>query len=125
VVGYTHLDFDIWDPKNNMSAEYSLSGPNIGIGLKASSTAAGPYTDFVTDHDMTADGFGCTGSVISGGGGSDSFFILTLDCLSYNITVSTGFTQGFDVISLSLVSFSLTTSHAGPPRPTAEDNSMA
>jgi hypothetical protein len=111
--------FDIYDVKRNQSGMYELRG--IGVDIKstpASQTNVGKFTTFTTPVDMTASDFGGPVKFISSGAFEQSFFRLGLEpagCPPFEVSVDTGFTWGFSVISLNAGIFMLIASYDGPP----------
>jgi hypothetical protein len=111
--------FDIWDIENNLSAEYTLEGAAASIGLPTSVTGAGDFVGFVTPDKTSVKNFGGPASFTGVGGGDSSAAILVLLFFEppLRIQVSTGFTEGFDVVSVGGGALFMKSFHPGPPRP--------
>jgi hypothetical protein len=116
-VGLVRLDFDIFDPQNDLSAEYRFVGAALGLGTPISLTDPGPFTEFTANIDISVNGFESPANFNSAGGGNNSAALLTLLAPPMTIPVSTGFTAGFDVVSVSGGVLKLRAFHPGPPRP--------
>jgi hypothetical protein len=117
VVAKVRMDFDFFDPGNNLSAEYRFLGGAVGLGTPISETGPGPFTDFSTSVDMPVNGFESPANFNGAGGGENSVSLLTLLAPPMAISVSTGFTLGIDVFSVSGGFLKLMGFHPGPPPP--------
>lgn len=118
VIAKVRMSFDIFDNTNHVSAEYNFVGGAAGLGTPISTTDPGPFSDFTTPDDRTAGGFEGPGSYFSAGGADNSTGSLELQIAvpPIRISVNTGFTAGFDVVSVTSGYMKLIESHQGPPR---------
>jgi len=118
VVAKMRLDFDIYDAKNNLTSEYRLVGLTVGIATPISWTECGPVTDFETVALQSTSSFEGPATLESAGsaGNNTSWSILQLALLAMNIRVSTGYTNGIDLISINAGYFRLVDTYPGRPK---------
>ncbi len=111
-----HLEFDIYDRDNDETAEYVYTGIATGIGIPISVTYPGPFKDFTTTVATTAGGFEAPANFDSAGGFSKSTSRLSLLSPPMIIPVNTGFTDGFDLVSISAGVLKLKGKYKGSPK---------